>query len=143
MRLLLPALVVTGAFVAPGAIAATPFQETFPVTDCNGARSCKLVFSTVPAGTSLTISHVSCGIVTSGLSAFVSSIVLSRVKSTRPGDYLPVATNVAGSNAMNVANEQTLFYVDAGDKATITISGGAPIIGSAETGCLISGTTTP
>jgi hypothetical protein len=131
-------LVSAGAFAAT-----TPYKASLADTACNGKQSCTLTFAAVPAGEMLTISHVSCGITTSGESAFVNSVVLSSVKATPPGDFLPVELSVDGTNGRATLNLPTLIYVFAGNRPTISITSGASIVGSTEEGCLISGMTTP
>jgi hypothetical protein len=60
-------VVLAGAVIFQPALAApAPYQESAADNSCNGEKSCTLTFPTVPTGKQLTISHVSCGIVTSG-----------------------------------------------------------------------------
>jgi hypothetical protein len=144
MRTLFGVLVCFG-FVAPGARAAAvvaPYSAFVSDSACVGAKTCVLTFPAVAAGKALTIVHVSCGVATAGESGFLDNAVLSTAKAVKPdvGDHLLFTDFVVGSAGAGVVSQATVFYVGAGDAATITLTAGADITASAGGGCFISGT---
>jgi len=146
MRILaLAAFLALGA--APAALAAktTAYRATASISACSGNKSCTLSFTAVAAGATLTITHVSCGIVTSGEGGGAPLLVLraGSAGAGTIGDHLVPAEYVDGSNILTTTNATTLFTIAAGDKPAIDITATAAIVSTTDGGCLVSGTTTP
>jgi hypothetical protein len=93
----------------------TPYQEQVVNKGCIGATSCKFVF---PAPKSaLTITHVSCSLVTTlapndgdGNSKYLAR---STSAATSPADYIPISTGYNGSSSYycTQAVGNTLYFV--------------------------------
>jgi hypothetical protein len=137
---------LTACLAAPAASnATTAYVSTKSIKTCSDDTSCTLIFTAVAAGATLTITHVSCGIVTSGEGGGAPLLVL-RAASARAGtlgDHLVPAEYVDGSNILTTTNATTLFTIAAGDRPAIDITATAPIVSTTDGGCLVSGTTTP
>jgi hypothetical protein len=131
--------------IALSASATTPYQATLSDSACKNLKACTLKFPVVAAGETLTVTHVSCSIVSFGELGGVYGIVLSTAKTAEPalGDFIPATAYLNGKNLQYTPNIQTLFYVSAGDQPTISIASTTDIIGNASGGCFLSGATTP
>jgi hypothetical protein len=127
---------------AAAAAAPTPYLSTASIKSCNGAKTCSLSFTAAPAGMVLTLTHVSCGIVTSGESGSVVNLVLrtGSAGAGAIGDHLLVGEFIDGSNIQTTANSSTAFYVAAGDEPVIDVTASANILSTSDGGCLVSGT---
>jgi hypothetical protein len=145
MRVLASLIAILGVAIAQSASATTPYQASLSDSACKNLKACTLKFPVVAVGEMLTITHVSCSIVSSGELGGVYSIVLSTIKAVAPalGDFILPSAYLYGKNSQYTPNIQTLFYVSAGDQPTISIGSTTGIIGNESGGCFLSGTMTP
>ena len=136
------ALVTLPSYVYAGT---TRYSAVVADTSCVGVKSCVLSFPIVGAGKTLTIDHVSCGILTTGQSGEVYDVVLSTTMATNPalGDHLSFEGFSASGNIENVVSQATIFYVSAGDNPTVAITSAENVAKSSDGSCFISGTTSP
>jgi hypothetical protein len=91
----------------------------------------------------LTVTHLSCGVVSSGETGGLDNIVLRTASAGAGalGDHQLFTQDIySDSNIIAISNSSTIFYVTAGDKPVIDITSTTNIIATTDGGCLVSGT---
>lgn len=110
-------VVAIGLFTASTgqAFSQTAYQASSAPKGCVASSFCKFTFP-APAG-KLTISHVSCSVVTTASSSYTGGISYFKLFSstaTSQQDFLQSGLMTYGSNYINQLNESTLYFVSAG-----------------------------
>lgn len=117
-------LLFAGVMISPSAAVVLPsgqFEENNSATNCAGLTTCSASFQPVPAFKTVTITNVSCQIVTTNPASIVDAD-LATLTNPKGAHFLPTPTATSATTKTYLANAAVLHFVTALDRPTITLT---------------------